>query len=322
MSLRDVIGQERAVRVLRGMIYNNRVASSYLFAGPDSVGKRYTALQLVKTLNCQSSVKGPSIESCDSCLACRKTDSLIHPDIRVIAPEGGMIKIDEIREIEEFLSFTPMEGQEKFVLIDDADSMNINAGNAFLKTLEEPPLDSIIILVSSNEEALPDTIRSRCTRILFVPLSINDIQAIVDKHGLPISEALIGLSTGNIGSLFSEDTLNVRNRAVDIFKHIIYKDSKVEPWKDRNEMNKWVEITLTILRDMAVFKINPDSKRLINPDIWNKISNICKSADLKGIIRCYETLQNLRGYLVLNLNKALVLNYIQAVLNDTFENRG
>ena len=104
----------------------------------------------------------------------------MHPDLLVISPEGGQIRIEEIRSINDTLSLKPFEGRWKVVVVDEASTMNPYAANAFLKTLEEPPKDSLIILVSSNPERLPDTIRSRCSRVNFTPLSYEACKKVIE----------------------------------------------------------------------------------------------------------------------------------------------
>ena len=111
------------------------------------------------------------IDACDECPSCRKIDKGIHPDFLLISPDSGQIRIDEIRAIDDALSLKAFEGRYKIVIVDDADTMNQYAANAFLKTLEEPPEDSLLVLISSNPDHLPDTIKSRCSRLNFTPLS-------------------------------------------------------------------------------------------------------------------------------------------------------
>jgi len=167
MTFHDIIGQDKAINILERTIQRGRIASSYLFAGEPGIGKKCTAVTLAKALNCLTSPGA----ACDECPSCRKIDSGIHPDFLLISPESGQIRVEEIRAIDEMLSLKAFEGRYKIVIVDDADTMNQYAANAFLKTLEEPPADSLIILVSSNPGRLPDTIRSRCSRINFTPLS-------------------------------------------------------------------------------------------------------------------------------------------------------
>ncbi len=318
MSLKDVIGQDRAVRILSGMLVKGRIPSSYLFAGPSGTGKRYTAFQFVKAINCLNDQNGSFVESCDTCNSCRKIDSLTHPDLRVIIPEDDMIKIEKIRELDEFLSFTPTEGRRKIVLVDNADKMNPNAANAFLKTLEEPPMDSTILLISAKEESLLDTIISRCIKINFVPLSLKASKAIIQRKGFSFSDDQIGISMGSVGKLLSEDLLSKRERAFTLFKHMVYHE-RAEPWNSRDEMKEWFDITFSLLRDMGMMKVGDATYLLINSDKKLELSDMCRSMDLKGIIECYEKLYDLSRYFLLHRNKSIAFNYVQSILRDTLK---
>jgi DNA polymerase-3 subunit delta' len=131
MALKDIIGQERPVRILSGTIKRDRVPSSILLSGDSGIGKMLAARSYAKALNCLAPV---DFDACDKCSSCRKIDSESHPDITFVLPENDEIKIESVRQAEEVLSLKPYEGKVKVLIVDDADLMNINAANAFLKT--------------------------------------------------------------------------------------------------------------------------------------------------------------------------------------------
>src|SRR3990172_7806680 len=181
MALKDIIGQEKAITILRRTLSRGRVSSAYLFTGESGIGKRLAALNFAKVLNCLSPVDDQQPDACDACDSCRKIDAGSHPDLVTVSPEKDEIRVDEIRALEDTLSFKPFEGRKKVVIVDDADRMNQSAANAFLKTLEEPPDESLIILVASNPDRLPETIRSRCSRIRFAPLSLQACREVIQR---------------------------------------------------------------------------------------------------------------------------------------------
>jgi DNA polymerase III subunit delta' len=328
MALRDVIGQDRVIRILLKTLERGRFPSSYLFAGESGIGKKLTAINLAKVLNCPG-VKGHDrqYDCCDTCPSCRKIDSYMHPDFRLLSPENGQIRIEEIREIDESLSFKAFEGEYKTVIIDDAEAMNQFAANALLKTLEEPPAYSLIILISSNPERLPDTIRSRCSRINFTLLPPEACEEVirrgtghrpgegVKKQGdaAPATargshlETLVRLSMGKPGNALSEDLIEQRTRFLALLKDMVHmmKDS----WASREEMEKWFDLMLILLRDMAVLKITRDEKYLVNSDIKEYISQMSDATEIQGIIEQYQRLSALRSHIHFNLNKSLTWNY-------------
>jgi DNA polymerase-3 subunit delta' len=366
MAFKDVIGQNRAVTILRKTMQRGRIPSSYLFAGESGIGKKFTAVNLAKALNCLNSENrtqstlsltlppqeggiGGIIDACDKCPSCRKIDSGIHPDFLLISPEGGQIRIEEIRAIDDILSLKAFEGRYKVIIVDDADSMNQYAANAFLKTLEEPPEDSLIILISSSPDRLPDTIRSRCSRINFTPLPYGACEEVIRKVLSQKSEEsmqqyrkkegkkkrtekesetpalsdsrtlslLVQLSMGRPGYAVSGDLIEEREWFLKLLKGML--NAEKDGWISKEEMEKWFDHLLILLRDMAVRKAVPDETGLINIDLKNYLDAISSSMDVKVIINHYHTLNILKGYFNFNLNKSLTWNYTGSLLRGTMD---
>ena len=149
----------------KALIENSRLAHAYLFVGPACVGKRETAEAIAKLVNCAAS---NNETFCDSCPSCIKINNLQHPDVYLIDAEAsGSIKIDEIRSIIKRVSLKPFEGKRKVFIIVNAENLTSQAANALLKTLEEPPNNSLIILTTCFPQRNLDTIKSRCHIINF-----------------------------------------------------------------------------------------------------------------------------------------------------------
>ena len=166
-----IIGHQQILEQLYHAIASNRVAGAYLFVGVANVGKETVALHFAKSINCLSSEEG----ACGTCLSCRKADDGNHPDLQIIRPSGTWIKIDQIRELQHRIIYRPLEGVRKIYILTEAERMNLEAANCLLKTLEEPPADSVLILLTTNLDALLPTIRSRCQIIPFHPLLVSDL---------------------------------------------------------------------------------------------------------------------------------------------------
>jgi DNA polymerase-3 subunit delta' len=339
VSLRDIIGQEKAVAMLSGILARQKVASAYLFCGEAGVGKKTTAISFAKALNCwgDSTAKdeeSPGVEvsgkashslvphasqlpfpdSCDKCKSCVKIDSGTHPDFLLVSPEDRQIRIEEIRRIEEALSFKPFEARNKVVIIDDAETMNISAANAFLKTLEEPPEDSVIILVSSKPDLLPATIRSRCSRINFVPLPTDSCMHVLrDKIKGENTLGLISrLSMGQPGRALSSDLTEERSWFLDLLKAMLRADK--DGWTSRDDMERWFDQGLIFFRDLAVLAESADPSRLINSDLRDYLSSLGKSLDIRGILYIHRELSRLRRLLFFNLNKSITWNYTASLM--------
>lgn len=215
MRLEDLVGQERAVAVLRNALRRDRVAHAYLFSGPDAVGKSTAAFLFAQVLNCEAS---GDETPCGACRSCRLIERNSHPDVRLVtigADARGRrrteISIDQIRQnprkpresplpIIQDASLKPAIGPHKIYLIDPADRMRAEASNALLKLLEEPPLHVVIILVTSEPSSLLPTVVSRCQQVVFRLAGSEDTEAHLVKLGTPksVAASLARLSGGRI----------------------------------------------------------------------------------------------------------------------------
>jgi DNA polymerase III subunit delta' len=170
MGYETIIGHARPKKLLNSMMENNRLPHALLFSGPPGVGKFTLAMELVKTLFCERS------STCGRCRTCQNVERRNHPDLRIIESETS-IGIEDLRNLQKEIYQAPYEQKRRIIIFDGAEKMTRDAANALLKTLEEPPIYNVFVLVTSNEREIPLTIKSRCVRIGFGPLSRNDIRA-------------------------------------------------------------------------------------------------------------------------------------------------
>ena len=180
MAFREYAGQKQGVELLQRSLERGRLAHAYLFAG-DHLGELETlARALAKTLNCAAPLRSPAgapIDSCETCLNCRKIDHDNHPDVFWVRPESKLrqIRISQIarrddspsRVLLDVVNLKPTESRYKIGIVAAADRLNEQAANAFLKTLEEPPPSSLLILLSTEPQRMLETILSRCLRLDF-----------------------------------------------------------------------------------------------------------------------------------------------------------
>ncbi|MDB6023883.1 MAG: DNA-directed polymerase [Verrucomicrobiales bacterium] len=173
MSFADFPEQEQVVQLLQRSLEQNRLAHGYLFAGSDLAELEAMAQTLAKALNCQAPPRrgsgGLSLDSCDQCLSCRKINEQNHPDILALRAESKsrIISVDQVRDLMQTVNLKPTFAEYKVAIIVAADRLNAQAANAFLKTLEEPPAKSILILLSTEPQRVLETILSRCLRLNF-----------------------------------------------------------------------------------------------------------------------------------------------------------
>jgi DNA polymerase-3 subunit delta' len=184
MRFCDIVGHDHAKETLRRAADRNRVPHACLFHGPEGVGKKSLALAFLQYLVCRDRTPGDP-DSCGECRPCRQVAAGTFADLLVMEPEKGVIKIERIREAFPRLQFEPLVGPWKCILINDAHALTIEAANAALKTLEEPPSNTLFVLVTSTPDTLPRTVLSRCLHLSFGPLPAEVVAGIlVDRHGM------------------------------------------------------------------------------------------------------------------------------------------
>jgi len=203
------VGQPVAVAAVRGML-GSHVPHAVLLVGPPSVGKLPLALDLAAGLLCVGATG--AARPCRVCRGCRMVEHGNHPDLHRLDPEGpgGQIRIGAtqhpepgtVRHLISELSLLPVEGGERVAIVRDAQRMNDDSQSALLKTLEEPPARTTLILCADDEERLLPTVRSRCTRVRLGPVGVRDVERLLGERGLadaPTAARLARLAAGRPG---------------------------------------------------------------------------------------------------------------------------
>jgi DNA polymerase-3 subunit delta' len=222
VSWKRVRGHEAQVRAFAQAVRRNRLAHAYLFTGPPGVGKRLFAQELAKALLCETAAPD-RLEACDRCPSCLQVEAGTQPDcLTASLPEGAHeFPIDDMRELCRRIALKPMGGRGKVVILDDADDLNGPSANCFLKTLEEPPPRSVLILVGSSPERQLPTIVSRCQVVRFAPLPealVADLlrqQELPDAHMIDRLARLSGGSPGQALALADPELWAFRRTLID-----------------------------------------------------------------------------------------------------------
>ena len=193
-------GHQRVRAFLQAAVANDRLPHALLFAGADGIGKRTLALAFVAWLLCETD----GSDACGDCAACRQVAAGSHPDFQFVTVASGKkeIGVDRVRDVKRFTQLRPVRGTVKLAVIDDAHMLTVAAQNALLKTLEEPPGHSVLILVANNPDALLPTVRSRCQRVPLSPLPNDAVVEILTRdHGIAPATAqqLTALAEGSPG---------------------------------------------------------------------------------------------------------------------------
>jgi DNA polymerase-3 subunit delta' len=226
-----LLGYPQIVNMLQREVEQDSLSHAYLVLGPQGVGKMTLALDLARSLNCEGSQR-----PCGECLPCQKTEAGSHPDVQVMGllpgeKEGERarkeISIDQVRALQHDVSLHPYWGRYRVFIVEGAERLSAEAANCFLKTLEEPPAQAVIILLAEEERALPATVVSRCRRIELRPLPLSYVQEVLLQRGATPEQAqlLSRLSRGCLGlalaSLESPALLETRQRALESLQEVL-----------------------------------------------------------------------------------------------------
>jgi DNA polymerase-3 subunit delta' len=221
VSFDDVVGQAAPKRALSAAVRTGRVAGGYLFHGPRGIGKFATARAFAAVLFCDEGGE----DACGACSACRRVRSGHHPDMHVVGlgDDVTQVKIGVIREMRSRLSLKPLEGARQVVVVDNADRMTEEAGNALLKTLEEPPPGTVLVLVAAERMRILETIRSRCQAVRFRALGREQVAAILETLGHEREEAvaLSRLAGGSVGRAAALTRMGFPARAGRMFERFL-----------------------------------------------------------------------------------------------------
>ena len=229
MYFEGIVSHERQCGILSEAIDNSRLAHTYLFCGPDGVGKKLVAVWLAKVLNCMAENNRP----CNTCSICRRIEEGIYPDVKILKPRGKdrIINVESVGELQRFANQKAYESKIKVIIIDDAHRMREDASNKLLKTLEEPPAKTVLILITSRLDMLFSTVISRCQTISFNLVPETEIERyLVDFREVEASEARViaSLSGGRISEaikLLSGGLAEKRIEYISFMKSLLKGDA-------------------------------------------------------------------------------------------------
>jgi DNA polymerase-3 subunit delta' len=186
LAWQRVRGHEAQVAAFRRAAQRGRLAHAYLFTGPAGIGKRTFAVELARALLCEGQREGSALEACGECAACVQVEAGTHPDFFTAArpPDSQEFPVELMRELCKSFALKSARGRGKVVLLDDADDLNAEAANCFLKTLEEPPPRSVLILIGSSPDRQLPTIVSRCQVVCFASLPPEVVDELLQGRGV------------------------------------------------------------------------------------------------------------------------------------------
>jgi DNA polymerase III subunit delta' len=348
MPFRDVIGHRQIVALLVRSIAHDSLPPSLIFAGPAGVGKRLVATSLAQALNCLNpnpspqplvpsaqslapSPQPPDVDSCGTCAACIRIARGVHPDVLVLEPgDTGSIKIEQVREVVDRAAYRPFEGRRRVVVIDEADALLPAAQNALLKTLEEPPSMSVFVLVTSRPDVLLPTVRSRCPRLNFRPLSPDEIAVALIARGQTetAARAVAAAAEGSLGRALearADDFVQAREVAGQVLTHAA---STTDPRRriegardllantgggsasDRSQVTVHLRAMASLLRDVALLATRADAGRLANPDVRPALDQLTQTYQGDRGIRAFTAVDHAIVALERNVGVKIVADWL------------
>ena len=277
MPFDSIKGHAQQIKLLRSAVQRKTVAHAYLFTGIPGIGKMTVARSLAKALNCTS---GREADFCDACSSCVMINGDTHPDMQVIKPDGDFIKITQIRTMQDQLLYTRFLDRYRLVLIDHAEAMNLQSANCLLKTIEEPPENTVLILLTSLPYQIPATIRSRCQRVAFHPLLSRQIaESLREMRGpdasgtYPLASRLAGGSLGRALLWQESGILDQRKRLLVLIAvpgrsllNAIF-DFADELGEDRGTLLELLDLLRVWIRDVMIAKESGTTGELLNIDL-------------------------------------------------------
>ena len=323
----DIIGQEQIKEHLRNAISTDKVSHAYIINGERSSGKEFIARVFAMALQCE---KG-EIEPCGECHSCKQALSSNHPDIIYVSHEKpNTIGVEDIRlQINGDIGVKPYSSRRKIYIMNEGEKMTVQAQNALLKTLEEPPEYAVILILTTQVEALLPTILSRCVVLNMKPVS----DALVKKYlmeelAVPDYKAniCVAFARGNIGKAkllaSSEEFEKVKDEAITLVKYIndmeiseiVKAIKKISEYKF--DVNDYLDILSVWYRDVLLFKATKDINSLIFKEEIQQIMRVSDRSTYEGIEIIVNALQQAKKRLEANVNFDLTMELLLLTIKE------
>lgn len=334
----DIIGQDKAVTLLRRSLERDALAHAYLFAGPPNVGKMTLARNLAQALNCAEKER-----LCGACVSCRKIAAGNHADVQIIGiskeekPSDGKLRteisIEQIKEMQHAASLPPFEGNYKILIVEGAESLSSEAANRLLKTLEEPVGKVVFILLTENDKRLPATVVSRCQKVELMPVPTGEIEAalmgrwqVEPERAKLLARLAHGCPGWAVNAAADGELVQQRDEKLDRLLDVMSADLETrfayagqlasQFGQDREEAQKTLDLWLDWWRDIMLVKAER-GETATNIDRIKELEAMAKRYQLGQIRTFINGLQEAGTQLRANANPRLVLEVLMLDMPET-----
>lgn len=326
-GFKEIIGHKKEIAHLEQAIRADKVSHAYIFNGDKGTGKKTLADAFAMTLQCAGEGKRP----CGECHSCRQAISGNHPDIIYVRHEKPTsIGVEDIRDqLTADISIRPYNGKYKIYIIADAEKMTVQAQNAILKTIEEPPAYAVIILLTTNDQIFLDTIRSRCVTLNLKPVPDERVKEyLMEQHQIPDYQAdiCVAFAQGNIGKAVrlasSEDFNYIKASAMQLIRNAgrMEISDLIDYVKEVQEYKVTIQDYLDILalwyRDMVYFKATKDFDGIVFKDEIRTIRDTVKVCSYEGVEEVMKAIENAKARLNANVNFDLTMELLFLVIKE------
>ncbi len=326
-SFDEIYGQPRIVDHFKNAISTGKISHAYMINGERSSGKEFIAKVFAQALQCEAE----GVDPCNECHSCRQANSGNQPDIiRVMHEKPATIGVEDIRTgINDNILIKPYASKWKIYIINEAEKMTVQAQNALLKTLEEPPAYAVIMLLTSNLEAMLPTIVSRCVVLNMKPVPDDLIKSYLMRElQIPDYKADVctAFAQGNLGKAkalaASEEFDNIKTEAVSLLRYIREMEitdivSAINKIKDyKIDINDYLDILSVWYRDVLLFKATNDANHLIFKDEIQYIKNVANQSAYEGIEVILEALEKAKARLRANVSFELTMELLLLTIKE------
>ena len=328
-SFKDVVGHKNIIQYIENAVKTDKVSHAYILNGEKGSGKRLLANLFAMSLQCQN--RDEDGDACGKCQSCKQAASNNQPDIiRVTHEKPNTISIDDIREqINNDIVIKPYSSKYKIYIVPDADMMSVQAQNALLKTIEEPPAYAVILLLTENAEILLPTIRSRCVMLKLRNIKDQLIKKyLMEQMEIPDYKAdvCVAFAQGNMGRAImlatSEHFNEIKEETLQMMKYI--KDMELpellKALKSLSSYKVEVDDILDLIsvwyRDVLLYKATKDINGVIFPDQMKYIKESANTSSYEGIETILKALEKAKTRLKANVNFELVMELLLLTIKE------